>query len=288
MPHLHHVALGSSGSVSLTAIITLTVFLYLRGSWQLRSTPLRVSGWRAFSFIAGLFLIWLAIASPVAGLDHELLTVHMLKHLLLMTLAPPLIWLGEPLLALVYGLPQSFPPMFQQPFVRGLGTVFGRQRFCWIAAAAALIVWHVPAIFALGMQSAAWHFVEQSSFLVTGLLFWWPVVQPWPSVLRPDLSIILYLFFATLPCDILAGFLVFCDRVVYQIYLPSSPRFGFSALGDQQLAAALMWTCVTLVYLVAGAVLTMRLLAPQHTHTGEFAAQLRGVPQTLEAFPHGD
>jgi hypothetical protein len=59
------------------------------------------------------------------------------------------------------------------------------------------------------MQSEGWHFVEQSSFVVTGLLFWWPVVQPWPSVLRPDLSMILYLFFATLPCDLLSGFLCF-------------------------------------------------------------------------------
>src|SRR5215510_16176017 len=117
------------------------------------------------------------------------------------------------------------------------------------------------------MQSAGWHFVEQSSFLASGLLFWWPVVQPWPSSSIADLSMILYLFFATLPCDILSAFLVFCDRVVYPVYLSSSHLFGFSALGDQQCAAALMWTCVTVIYLVAGADLTMRLLSPQEAET---------------------
>jgi cytochrome c oxidase assembly factor CtaG len=141
------------------------------------------------------------------------------------------------------------------------------------------------------MQSQGWHFVEQSSFVVTGLLFWWPVVQPWPSVLRPDLSMILYLFFATLPCDLLSGFLVFCDRVVYPVYLSSSNVLGFTALADQQCAAALMWTCVTVVYLVAGAVLAMRLLSPRHFRNHEFAhpdldvrAVPRSVRQRLEAF----
>ena len=102
---------------------------------------------------------------------------------------------------------------------------------------------------------------------------------------------ILYLFFATLPCDILSGFLVFCDRVIYPVYLSSSHLFGFSALGDQQCAAALMWTCVTLAYLVAGAIVAMRLLSRQNSHDNGFAqpdlyvkAVPRSVQQRLEAF----
>jgi cytochrome c oxidase assembly factor CtaG len=98
-------------------------------------------------------------------------------------------------------------------------------------------------------------------------MFWWPVfqafAQPSAGASRQDLSMILYLFFATLPCDILSGFLAFSDRVVYPKYFSSSHLLGFSPLVDQQCAAALMWTCVTTVYLVAGAILTVRLLSPQ-------------------------
>ena len=101
---------------------------------------------------------------------------------------------------------------------------------------------------------------------------------------------ILYLFFATLPCDILSGFLVFCDRVVYPMYISSSHLLGFSPLVDQQCAAALMWTCVTIIYFVAGAILTMRLLSPQHLlQVGIVQPELRGagighsVSQRLEA-----
>ena len=72
---------------------------------------------------------------------------------------------------------------------------------------------------------------------------------------------VVYLFLATLPCDILSAFLAFCDRVVYTVYLSTPNRFGISALKDQQCAGALMWSCVTIVYLVAAAILATRLLS---------------------------
>jgi putative membrane protein len=266
MPHLHHAALGSPQSVFFTLILVLTALIYLRG-WLSVGALKVASAWRAFSFLAGLFLIWVAVASPIAALDHELLTVHMLQHLLLMTLAPPLIWLGVPVERLLHGLPRRFAqslraPLWQSLIAKRFAKVLGRPKFAWLAACATLVGWHIPTFFALGMQSAAWHSFEQLSFLATGLLFWRPVVQPSAGASQQDLSMILYLFFATLPCDILSGFLAFSDRVVYPIYFSSSHLFGFSPLVDQQCAAALMWTCVTVVYLLAGAILTMRLLSP--------------------------
>ncbi|MBV8049906.1 MAG: cytochrome c oxidase assembly protein, partial [Acidobacteriaceae bacterium] len=108
MPHLH-AALGSSRSVFFELILVFTELVYLRGWLSLRSSLVhRTSGWRVVSFLVGLFLIWAAVASPIAGLDHELLTIHMLQHLLLMTLAPPLIWLGAPIRPLLHGLPPRF------------------------------------------------------------------------------------------------------------------------------------------------------------------------------------
>src|ERR1700739_3230270 len=104
MPH-HHVALGSgASSVLLTLTVVFTALVYLRGCLHLRSTSLNVIPvWRASSFLLGLFLIWVAIGSPVAALDEELLTVHMVQHLLLMTIAPPLIMLGAPAMPLLHG-----------------------------------------------------------------------------------------------------------------------------------------------------------------------------------------
>lgn len=269
MPHLHHAALEWPLSPFLTPILVFTALVYVRGCLSLRSSRVeRISVWRAVSFLVGLFLIWAAAASPLAALDHELLTVHMLQHLLLMTLASPLIWLGAPAGPVLHGLPRRFVngllvPLCQSQMAKRFAEVIVKPEFALLAASAALVGWHIPKFFALGMQSAPWHLFEHSSFLLTGLLFWWPVVQPAAGASRDDLSMILYLFFATLPCDILSGFLAFSDRVAYPMYFSSSHLLGFSPLVDQQCAAALMWTSVTIVYLVAGTILTMRLLSPQ-------------------------
>jgi len=269
MPHLHHAALGSSESVLLTLSLVFTALVYLRGWLSLRSSYVeRTSAWHAFSFLLGLFLIWAALASPFAALDDELLTVHMAQHLLLMTLAPPLIWLGAPAGPVLRALPLRFVesllvPLWQLQAAKKFARVLESPKFTWLAASAALVGWHIPRFFVFGMQSAGWHLFEHLSFLATGLLFWWPVVQPSEGASRQEFSMILYLFCATLPCDILSGFLVFSDRVVYPMYFSSSQVLVFPPLVDQQCAAALMWTCVTVVYLVAGGVLTMRLLSPQ-------------------------
>jgi cytochrome c oxidase assembly factor CtaG len=269
MAHLHHAALESFGSVFLTLILVFTALVYLWVWLALRSGRVtRISAWGAVSFLVGLFLIWVAMASAVAALDHELLTVHMLQHLLLMTFAPPLIWLGAPVGPILRGLPQCFAenllvPFWQSRAVKRIAERLGRPKFAWLAVSAALIGWHVPKLFAFGMQSVGWHLFEQLSFLGTGLLFWRPIVQSSAGAGPQDLSLIVYLFFATLPCDILSGFLVFCDRVVYPMYFSSSHLLGLSALADQECAAALMWTSVTVVYFVAGAILNIRLLSPQ-------------------------
>ena len=267
-PSVQHAFESRSSPVALTVAMVLTGLLYLRGWLHLRSGPVNViPSWRAGSFFLGLFLIWVALGSPLAAFDEELLTVHMVQHLLLMTVAPPLILLGAPLMPLLHGLPPGFVqsalgPLFRWSPIRQVGRLLSHPAVCWLAAAAALVGWHIPAVFTLGLQSEGWHIAEHVCFLVSGFLFWWPVVQPWPSLpSSPRWSILLYLFLATLPCDILSGFLAFCDRVVYPVYLTAPRRFGISALEDQECAAALMWTCVTIAYLIAAAGLTTQLLA---------------------------
>jgi len=283
MPHLHHGVLGSSPvSLILTSFAAL---VYLRGWFHFRSTSLNIiEAWRAGSFVLGLFSIWVALASPIATWDKALLTGHMIQHLLLMTFAAPLILLSEPVMLLLHGLPRRFVrsiigPLFRWRSVQQPGRGLAQPAICWLAAVGALLVWHVPDVFTLGMQSELWHAVEHASFLGTGLLFWWPVVQPWPSVSRrPDWSIVLYLFLATLPCDVLSAFLVFSERVAYPVYLSTSGQSSLSVLADQQCAGALMWTCVTIVYLVAGAIVSTHLLLPQISAPTEIDPHSLEVP----------
>ncbi|HXZ81727.1 MAG TPA: cytochrome c oxidase assembly protein [Terriglobales bacterium] len=272
MAHAHHVA---SQPYGILLILVLTAALYARGWLQLRSVV--IPAWRAASFLLGLILIWVAVASPVAGFVHKLLTAHMIQHLLLMTFAAPLIWLGEPLMAFVQGLPRSvregMAALLLRPSMQRFGKAITHPAVCWLGATGTLVGWHIPALLAVGMESPTWHAIMKASFLVTGLLFWWPVVQPWPTLKEPKWWVVVYLFLATLPCDTLSGFLVFCDRVVYPGYQSASHPFGLFPLEDQQFAGALMWTVVTVIYFIVGGIITARLLSPQRSQQNWIAQQ---------------
>jgi len=217
------------------------------------SSEVHGGGWRRpAAFMAGLFCLWAAAGSPLAHLDHQLLIAHMAQHLLLMTVAAPLI---------LYGLPRRFVP--RSPGILRFGRTITHPVFCWLAGTAVVIGYHIPAVFEMGMRSEASHAVEHACFFAAGLLFWWPVIQPWPSRARwPRWSIPLYLFLATLPCDALSAFLTFCGRVVYPQYLSAHRLFDISALADQEAAGALMWVWVTFAYLAPAAVIAMQMLSP--------------------------
>ena len=247
-------------SLFVTLVLIAVEFLYLRGWYQLRNAiPQLLSVWRLAAFSCGLFALWAIVASPLAALDHHLLTAHMAQHLILMTVSAPLILLGAPIIVLLDGLRKPFGRLVSEPLRRITHPVF-----CWFAGTATVVAWHIPTLFELGMRSMRWHAVEYACFFAAGILFWWPVVQPWPSLATwSPWGVPVYLFLATLPCDALSAFLTFCGRVVYPHYLSVHPLFNISPLGDQQCAGALMWVWATFVYLAPAAAVTIRTLSPQ-------------------------
>jgi protoheme IX farnesyltransferase len=193
---------------------------------------------RIAAIAAGLATLWITVASPVSHLDHHLLTAHMAQHLLLMLVAAPLI---------LFGLRLHRRPNLV---------------VSWLVGSLTVIVWHVPAVFELALRSPSWHAFEQASFLVAGIVFWWPAIHS--GFAAQGWSLPVYFFLATLPCDALSAFLAFCGHVVYRPYLSGHGLFGLSPLDDQALAGALMWVTVTFAYLIPALVLTSRLLSGEH------------------------
>ena len=212
---------------------------------------------RAGLLAGGLAASWIAVASPLGSLDCSLLIAHMLQHLILMTVAAPLILMGMPTIPAPRGI------------LRSVGRILTHPMLCWFAGTGVVIAWHVPRIFAVGMSSEFWHAVQHASFFAAGLLFWWPILRSRPGARRPQTwTLPLYLFLATLPCDALSAFLTFCDRVVYPAYVSMPRPFGLTALQDQEWAGTIMWVWVTFAYLIPAFSITMRLLSPQLSKAG--------------------
>jgi len=213
--------------------------------------------------------------SPLAAFDEASLTVHMIQHILLMLVVPPLVLLGAPAMPLLHGLPQWFVRTPVGPFLRwspiqSLGHFLTNPIVSWILAALALFLWHAPASFELALRSDAWHEFEHGCFLFTSILFWWPVIQPFPTEPRwPAWSAPLYLFLGMIPGSVLGAFLVFCDRVVYPSYAEAPKIFAMTPLEDQVLAGLLMWVLGFFVCVVPAVYLTIRLLSPQNLQSAD-------------------
>jgi cytochrome c oxidase assembly factor CtaG len=269
-----------SMSVSLAVVSALALVMasvYLRGWLSLRNAfPKLIPGWRLAAFMSGLVSVWVVVGSPLAALDHQSLTLHMLKHLLLMTVAAPLILAGAPSFPLTCGLPKLFirtHSFLATPLARGLRRGLTNPVLCWLAGTAAVIGWHLPVAFQVGMRFHWVHVLEDTSFLIAGLLFWEPIIRSSPSATKsPAWSMALYLFLATLPCDVLSALLVFCNRLAYPFYLSTPQLFSLSPLGDQECAGALMWVWVTFAYLIPAVAITMQMLSSSNSQGGIQAA----------------
>jgi putative membrane protein len=237
----------------LVLIAGATVLYWL----GLRGRPRR----RAWWFAAGMLALVVALASPVAAYDDKLLWAHMVQHVLLLTVAPPLILLGRP------GTTswRAFPLGFRRRVARAVahGRFFAPLRRAVrivttppVALAlfvAAMVVWHLPALYDATLRSAGIHELEHVLFFATGLVFWSRLVDSPPLWSRLALPVrALYASLAMVACWILALALGLASSPFYAGYaeLASRPG-GISALADQHLAAGVMWVPGSIPFVLA-------------------------------------
>jgi len=242
---------------AVTIATVLSAIFYLRG-WRIvrRADPSLLPSWRAAAFLSGLCSVWIALASPIDALNEFLLTAHMLQHMLLMMVAPPLILLGAPLIPIVRGLPgvaarRSVGAVLNWPVAERIGHAVANPIAGALAMGLAMFAWHIPSLYELALRSEFWHEVEHASFFLASMMFWWPVVLPWPSRGQwPRWAIVPYLLIADLQNTALSAILTFSDRVLYRPYLEAPRLFGLSALEDQVAAGAFMWVAGSLAFIL--------------------------------------
>jgi putative membrane protein len=239
------------------ALAAAGVFYFLGGRGAARRD------WRReASFYAGLAVLVVAVDSPVDWYADRLFWVHMIQHVLLMMVAPPLLLLGRPWPRLMRPLPRGVRlPVARQVLagatlrpVRGVARALASPVPAFILFNATLLAWHVPALYDLTLRNGAVHEFEHTLFLGTALLLW---VHLLPSS-RPQLADAFRVAYGTgavLVSWVLAVFLGVASHPLYGHYASLTHRpLGISALADQQLAAGIMWVpgsvpfCIALFY----------------------------------------
>jgi putative membrane protein len=252
----------------VTCALVASGLVYLRGWLALRRTrPETLPAWRLLSFLAGLFAVFTAVSSSLDTYSETLLFMHMAQHFVLMSVAPPLIVLGCPFVPMLRGLPRTVVrwiggPVFRSAIVHCAQEMFSQLPFAWLAMNVTYVGWHVPKAYEFALASESWHNFEHFCFFATGVLFWWPILRPWP--LQRSLNswmIIPYLLTSDLVNTGLSAFLCFSGRLIYPSYAVVDRPFGLEALKDQITAGAFMWVFGSVVFLIPAIYLTARFLA---------------------------
>jgi putative membrane protein len=225
---------------------------------------------QAVWFATGLFVLALALASPIAAFDDRLLWVHMVQHVLLLTVVPPLILLGRPGMTSWRALPLGFRRRAARAMAHSRWSAplrAGVRALTYPPVAlgvfvGTMAVWHVSALFDATLHSGAIHELEHALFLAAGLVLWSRLVDSPPLWTRLALPVrAFYAFVAMAACTVLALVLGLASSPFYAAYanLASRPG-GISALADQHIAAGIMWVPGSLPFVVAVALFAYRWL----------------------------
>jgi putative membrane protein len=210
----------------------------------------RKARWRAVSFYAGLATIVIALAGPIDTYAARLFWVHMVQHVLLLTVAAPLIALGAPWMSIWRPLPLGFRRGAARAIARGrwaaplrsAAHVLGRPLGAWLAFNINLVAWHIPVFYDLTLRHLAIHALEHTTFLLFGILLWCQVIESPPLRVRLQADVRVYYMVATgVVSWILSLVLAFAPSPLYPVYAHIADRpGGISALADQQIAGGVM------------------------------------------------
>ena len=228
---------------------------YLVGARRVNRTNPRVpvARWRTAAWLAGLATILVALSSAIDVYAGDLLTVHMVQHLLLAMVAPPLLALGAPItLALRIASPETrhrlILPVLHSRIVR----VLASPLVAWPLFAVAMWLTHFSPLYNAALEDPNVHDAEHLLYLATGLLFWWPVVAADPIPHRMGYGARLAYLGLQMPINAAVGLAIyFAPAVLYPHYATLVRTWGPDALTDQQIGGVLMWGAGDLLLLLA-------------------------------------
>lgn len=225
--------------------LAITGGLYAAGVARNRQIAKR---WQMACFAAGWLALVIALVSPIDVLGGILFSAHMVQHELLMIVAAPLIVLGRPLVATLWALPARWRPPVGLAFHHSW---WNSAFTATVLHAAALWIWHVPALYEATLHSTFIHALQHISFFLTAAIFWWALMHGRYGRLGYGAAVV-YVFATTGHSGVLGALITFAPYLWYPIYGARTAAWGLSAVEDQQLAGLIMWIPAGVLFAILG------------------------------------
>lgn len=240
----------------------------------------RASRARQLSFWTAVAVLFFALDGPLHDLsDTYLFSAHMLQHLVLTLVFPPL---------LLYGTPAwVVRPLLKPRWVTALARAITGPLAAGIIFSVVIIFWHFPRFYELAMRHHPLHIVQHLAFIATSVIMWWPVLSPVPEVPRaPYPTQMIYLFLLGLPMALVGAMITLADAPLYRFYVEAPIRvWGLSPLADQQYGGLLMWVPGALWFWGAMTVVWFRWAAREQAGDAERAVPAEAYATTPRLTP---
>ena len=283
-PILRAVLLSWNWRLDVIIILLVLGGLYSVGWWRLRKRTRRARGrrrgasrhelaarWRLVSYVAGLLFVALALLSPIDALGQQLFFMHMIQHLLLIMIAPPLLLIANPMPFILWGLPAkwrlksghgiAYLLQREGSIRRGIRVATGAG-VVWLVWTIALIGWHDPAMYNAALRSEFIHDLEHLTFFAASMIFWWIVTGAGPHIHKQfgHIGRIVFVLAAVPPNMALGLVLAFAGTVIYSYYEAVPRLWGIDPVTDQRIGGVIMWIPGSMMFIIAALVLIAQML----------------------------
>jgi len=244
-------------SIIIGTVLITGLYLYAIGPFRKRHFPDEpIRRGQTIAFLSGVLIMFLALVSPLDELgDSYLFSAHMLQHLCLTILGPPLLLIGTP--------EWMVKPVLSNKVVFHVAKVLTYPVVAFVLFNVDFFLWHAPLLYNATLENQSIHIFEHITFIFFSLCYWWPIFSPSKDL--PPLSFggqILYLFLSGMPSVLLGAGLTFSSPL-YAPYIAAPRIWGISAATDQQLGGLIMWVPVSIFYIVIMSVLFIRWMLQQ-------------------------
>jgi putative membrane protein len=282
-------------SADITLPLLALAILYSAGAWEGTRAPQRFAAWRHLAFFGGLATIFLALQSPIEPVSDHVVVVHEIEHMLLGIVAPALIMAAAPQAALLRGLPEwtrrhIVAPFFASRPLRLLG-VFRQPVVATVLFVGTTYFWMIPRFYDLALLDEPIHYIWHLTLLLSGLLFFWCLLDPRPYPYGASLGARLFmLWLGSMGHVLLGAFLSFKTVALYHAYDELGRWWAVSPVTDEQLGGLTMWVPGCMMIAFAGLLMIFRRLRQEErsaaraapiTDAAEFLARRRAANRAL-------